>query len=235
MRRQSFICRSISGSQFRPPRSNSASNGKPMKKPSLLLLIATLCCISLSAFAANKDMIQLQTQVQALQEQMARMQQSFDERMGVMKNLVEQTTDNINKMSSSVDTLNKSLQQQNADSAGRLDQVSSQVQSLHESVDELKARMAKLNKQLDDMSAGQQNLNANPPPGGAANIQAPPADVLYNNALRDYNAAKYQLAQQEFADYVKFYGNTDLAGNAQFYIADIEYRQGNYQQAVVEY
>jgi len=64
------------------------------------------------------------------------MQQSFDERMGVMKNLVEQTTDNINKMSSSVDTLNKSLQQQNADAAGRLDQVSSQVQSLHDSVDE---------------------------------------------------------------------------------------------------
>jgi tol-pal system protein YbgF len=207
-----------------------------MKKSFLFFSVAiAVVCASLPAFAANKDMIQLQTQVQALQEQMARMQQSFDERMGVMKNLVEQTTDNINKMSASVDTLNKSLQQQNADAAGRLDQVSSQVQSLHDSVDELKARVAKLNKQLDDMSAGQQNLNANPPPGGATNIQAPPADVLYNNALRDYNAAKYQLAQQEFADYVKFYGNTDLAGNAQFYIADIEYRQGNYQQAVVEY
>jgi tol-pal system protein YbgF len=208
-----------------------------MKKPFLSVLLAAICFISLPAFAANKDMIQLQTQVQALQEQMARMQQSFDERMGVMRNLVEQTTDNINKMSVSVDTLNKSLQQQNADAAGRLDQVSSQVQSLHDSVDELKARLAKVNKQLDDMAAGQQNLNGNQPPapGGAASIQAPPADVLYNNALRDYNAAKYQLAQQEFADYVKFYGNTDLAGNAQFYIADIEYRQGNYQQAVVEY
>jgi tol-pal system protein YbgF len=196
---------------------------------------------SLPAFAANKDMIQLQTQVQALQEQMARMQQSFDERMGVMRNLVEQTTDNINKMSVSVDNLNKSLQQQNADAAGRLDQVSGQVQSLHDSVDELKARMNNVSKQLSDMAANQQNVNPNgnpnqaPPPGGAANIQAPPADVLYNNALRDYNAAKYQLAQQEFADYLKFYGNTDLAGNAQFYVAEIEYRQGNYQQAVTEY
>src|SRR5256885_2445905 len=150
-------------------------------KKSLILTCAFffLAGASLPGFAANKDMIQLQTQVQALQEQMARMQQSFDERMGVMKNLVEQTTDNINKMSVSVDTLNKSLQQQNADAAGRLDQVSSQVQSLHDSVDELKARMAKVNKQLDDMAAGQQNLNPNqaPPPGGAANIQAPPADV----------------------------------------------------------
>ena len=208
-----------------------------MRKPFFLILamVAVFAC-SLPAFAANKDMIQLQTQVQQLQDQMARMQQSFDERMGVMRNLVEQTTDNVNKMSVSVDNLNKSLQQQNADAAGRLDQVSSQVQSMHDSVDELKARMNNLSKQLSDMQAGQQNANPNqaPPPGGA-NIQAPPADVLYNNALRDYNAAKYQLAQQEFGDYMKFYGNTDLAGNAQFYIAEIEYRQGNYPQAITEY
>src|SRR5438552_12590503 len=147
------------------------------------LFLISLLAAALPAFGVSKEIIQLQTQVQQLQQQMTQMRQSFDERMGVMKNLVEQTTDNVNKMSVSVDTLNKSLQQQNADAAGRLDQVSSQVQSLHDSVDELKARMAKVNKQLDDMAAGQQNLNGNPaPPGGAANIQAPPADVLYNNA-----------------------------------------------------
>jgi len=103
-------------------------------KKSLILTFAVfvIAGTSLPAFAVSKDMIQLQTQVQALQEQMARMQQSFDERMGVMRNLVEQTTDNINKMSVSVDNLNKSLQQQNADAAGRLDQVSGQVQSLHD-------------------------------------------------------------------------------------------------------
>src|SRR5437868_15487755 len=174
-----------------------------MKKSFLFVFLAfAICCSALPGFAANKDMIQLQTQVQALQEQMARMQQSFDERTGVMKNLVEQTTDNINKMSTSVDTLNKSLQQQNADAAGRLDQVSSQVQSLHDSVDEVKARMNNLSKQLSDMAAGQQNVNPNqpPPPAGAANTQAPPADVLYHNALPDYHAAKHQLAQPEFAE-----------------------------------
>ena len=46
-----------------------------------------------SSFGRNKDMVQLQTQVQQLQEQMTAMQRSFDERMGVMKNLVEQDTD----------------------------------------------------------------------------------------------------------------------------------------------
>jgi TolA-binding protein len=34
---------------------------------------------------------------------------------------------------------------------------------------------------------------------------------------------------------LKFYSNTDLAGNAQFYMAEIEYRQGNFEQAVKDY
>lgn len=183
------------------------------------------------AFGVSKEIIQLQTQVQALSDQMARMQQSFDERMGVMKDLINQSVDNINKMSTSVDNLSKAVQQTNADNGSRSDQVSAQIQSLHDSVDELKARLAAVQKELDDMKAGQQNIPAAP----AAQSQAPPPDVLYNNALRDYNAGKYQLAQSEFSDYLKYYGNTDLAGNAQFYVGDIDYKQGNFEQAVKEF
>jgi tol-pal system protein YbgF len=193
--------------------------------------------VSLPASAGTKEqLIQLQTQVQALQDQMARMQQSFDERMGVMRNLVEQTTDAVNSTNNSVTALDRTLKTQSTDSGGKVDQVSTQVQSLQDSVDELKARLNKVSKQLEDMQAAQQNLNAVPAVGTPqAQTQAPPPDALYNNALRDYNAAKFDLAQQEFADYLKFYSNTDLAGNAQYYLADIMFRQGNYQQAVGEY
>jgi tol-pal system protein YbgF len=65
--------------------------------------------------------------------------------------------------------------------------------------------------------------------------QAPPPDVLYNNALRDYNGGKPDLASQEFNDFVKFYPNTDLAGNAHFYLAELQFRAGDYKKAVEEY
>lgn len=200
-------------------------------------VIATIAAaLAGPASAANKDMVQLQTQVQALQDAMARMQQAFDERMGIMKNLVEQTTDNVNKMTTSVDNLQKSLEQRQAAGDNKVDQVSAQIQALHDAVDELKARMAKVTKQLDDMQAAQQNLQSAPAAQPSqSQAQAPPPDVLYNNALRDYNAAKYDLASQEFADYMKYYSNTDLAGNAQFYLADIEYRNGDYQKAIQDY
>jgi len=193
---------------------------------------------ALPAFGVSKEIVQLQTQVESLQNQMTQMRQSFDERMGVMKNLIEQTTDNMNKVTGAVNNLQQSLSQQNADMSAKVDQVSTQVQALHDSLDEMRARFNKLSTQLDQMASQQQNLPSQAPgvqPGAFAAVQAPPADVLYNNGLRDYNAGKYEIAGQEFNDYLKFYPTTDLAGNAQFYLGEISYRQGNFQGAIQAY
>ena len=66
-------------------------------------------------------------------------------------------------------------------------------------------------------------------------MPAPSADTLYSNGLRDIQSGKYDLARSEFQDYLKHYGNTDLASNAQFYLGEIAYKQKNYQQAITEY
>lgn len=206
-----------------------------MKKHTFAVLIALLIALALPAAAQKKEVIQLQTQVQNLTDQMARMQQSFDERMGIMRNLIEQSTDNMNRVNANILELQKVLQSQQNDFAARNDQTSGQIQALNDSIDELKGRMARLSKQLEDIASAQQNIPQAGATAPGAMAQAPPPEVLYNNALRDYNAGKMELAQGQFNDYLKFYGTSDLAGNAQFYLADIAYRQGNYQQAVAEY
>jgi len=190
------------------------------------------------AWGVSKEMVQLQTQVQQLQEQMTAMQRSFDERMGVMNNLVERDTDAVNKVAAAVSALQSTLQKQQGDSASHVDQLSGQIQSLNDSLDELKARLAKVSKQLEDMQSSQQSTAAQAAQQQAqqqALAAAPPPDVLYNNALRDYNGAKNDLAIQEFSDYIKYYPNTDLAGNCYFYLGEVQFRQGNYQQAAQNY
>lgn len=219
-----------------------------MKRQSFAVALALLLfalCASHSAAAADtkSQLIQIQTQLQLMQDSMSRMQQSFDERMGVMKDLLTQQIDNVNKMGTTVQNLQKTLGQQTSDAGSKVDQISGQVQALHDAVDELKARLAKVSKQLDDMQTAQQNITAPPsgsqpggPGGAASNVpQAPPPDQLYNDGLRDYNANKNDLASQEFAQYLQVYGNTDLAGNAQFYLGEIAYRQGNFSGAVQAY
>src|SRR6202034_1767091 len=210
-----------------------------LRRGSLLFALLSMLWLAVTpAWGVSKEMIELQTQVQQLQEQMTAMQRSFDERMGVMKNLVEQDTDAVNKVANALTSLQTTLQKQQGDSSSHVDQLSGQIQALNDSLDELKARLAKVSKQLEDMQASQQSQAAQTAQVQAqqqAQAQSPPPDVLYNNALRDYNGAKNDLAIQEFSDYIKFYPNTDLAGNCYFYLGEVQFRQGNYQQAAQNY
>ncbi|MGA8406906.1 MAG: tol-pal system protein YbgF [Candidatus Acidiferrales bacterium] len=61
------------------------------------------------------------------------------------------------------------------------------------------------------------------------------SDTLYQNALRDFTTGNYDLSRQEFSDYVKQFPSTDLASNAQFYLGEIAYQQGEFKDAIAQY
>lgn len=118
------------------------------------------------AHAASKEIIQLQTQVQQLLDMVQRIQSTLDTRFGVLQNLAQQTADQATQMSATVNTLQQKINVQNDALGGKLDTSSSQIQSLNDSVDELKTRIAKLDKAIQDMQGQLQNIQ-NPPPGSA--------------------------------------------------------------------
>ncbi len=124
------------------------------------LLLVALLAPATPAFAVNKDMVQLQTQVQQLLDAVARLQQSNDERMGVLKDLVQQSADSVNRMSVTVDTLQKQVAAQQVATGQKVDGVSGQVQALNDSLDEIRARMARLEKALNDVQGNQQSIAA---------------------------------------------------------------------------
>src|SRR5271167_2925360 len=103
------------------PAPTLASNGTAMKiqRYSVLIVLLVVVLTSLNpAWGVSKEMIQLQTQVQALQDQMTHMQQSFDERMGVMKNLMDQNTDSMNKVTAAITALQGNLEKLQTDGGG---------------------------------------------------------------------------------------------------------------------
>jgi tol-pal system protein YbgF len=224
-----------------------------------LLVPAVLAVVFASApvraHAVSKEMIQLQTQVQQLLDMVQRLQSTMDTRFGVLQNLAQQTADNATQMTTAVNALQQKINAQNDAVSGKIDTVSGQVQSLNDSVDELKTRMAKLDKSLQDLQTQLQNIQTAPPtaapgqgdapaPQGAAAMpansapaanQAPPLKETYQAGVRDYNAARYEVATGEFQDVLHYYPLDDLAGNAQFYLGEIAYRKQNYPDAVKAY
>jgi tol-pal system protein YbgF len=221
---------------------------------SAVVLGLVLTCGPAPAHAASKEIIELQTQVQQLLDMVQRLQSTMDTRFGVLQNLAQQTADNATQMSAAVNALQQKLNAQSDAGNGKIDAVSGQIQSLNDSVDELKSRIAKLDKSVQDLQSQLQNqapaagmtpsaagpAGAGPgamssPAGGSPGSQAPPLQGTYQAAVRDYNAAHYNVAAGEFQDVLHYYPLDDLAGSAQFYLGEIAYRQQDYSDAVTAY
>jgi tol-pal system protein YbgF len=216
----------------------------------IAVLAATVNFAPVRAHAVSKEMVELQTQVQQLLDMMQRLQSTMDSRFGIIQHLVEQTADSTNRMSATVTELQQKLASQNESISGKVDSASGQVQSLNDSMDELKSRVSKLQQTLNAMQAQMQN--GQPAGGGQGNPQgggqpgpgasgappanaAPPLEDTFQAGVRDFNSAKYNVAQGEFQDIIQYYPNDDMAGQAQFYLGEIAYRQQDYTNAVKSY
>jgi tol-pal system protein YbgF len=220
-----------------------------------LALLATLVNLApVRAHAVSKEVVELQTQVQQLLDMVQRLQSTMDTRFGVIQHLVEQTADSTNRMSAAVSDLQQKIGAQNEALGGKMDTTAGQVQSVSDSMDELKARISKLQDTVNALQTQMQNMQAPPstqqpggtapngsqpqpqgPGGGAAMNQAPPLQETYQAGVRDFNSAKYSVAQGEFQDVIQYYPNDDMAGAAQFYLGEIAYRQQDYTNAVKAY
>ena len=209
------------------------------------------------AGAVSKEMIELQQQVAQLLQGQQDLRSAVDTNNASLKTLVQQSLDSVSKLNGEMGTLQKTVQDVQANTGARLDSMTQQTQGLSDNLQDVQARVAKLSQQLTDVQNLLQSIdakvsNAAPStpgspaspvaPGGPTGESMPPpsmppisADTLYQNALRDYASGKYDLSRQEFSDYIKNFPKNDLAGNAQFYLGEISYAQGDFKGAIAAY
>jgi tol-pal system protein YbgF len=223
------------------------------------LLPALFICPSL-ALPASKEMVELQRDVALLQEQVRTLQRSQDEKLAGLVVLVQQAVDAANKANTAVALLQNGMQQTIKDQqksvvepvvgvGAKIDQMGTDFQSLRESVADISSQMGKLQQQMIDIGNAVRTIQtpaAAPPPGIGGGPGAPPggmaagappvpAETLYQNANRDRSGGKDDLALQEFSDYLRYYGNSDLAPNAQFYVAELHLKQNDLDDALREF
>jgi tol-pal system protein YbgF len=204
------------------------------------------------AGAVSKEMIELQQQVQQLIQAQRDMRSAMDTNNATLKTLIQQSLDSINQLNNQMGVVQKAVQEMQANTGARIDTMSTQTQGLSDNMQDVQARVGKLSQQMTEMQAllqtidGTLSVPGNAPAGGAApsgpggSAAAPAvapisADTLYQNGLRDFTGGNYDLARQEFSDYLKNFPTNALAGNAQFYLGEVAYAQEDYQTAVTQY
>jgi tol-pal system protein YbgF len=220
-------------------------------------LVLGLLIASLSpAFAVDKNMLELQREVGLLAEQVKQLQQSQDRQLAAIQTLAQQSLDAANRADRDVAVIQSNFQQNGnqlkeqvvgpvVGLSTRMDQIGGDVRTLQQAVADLTSAMSKMSAQLSDLNNSIKVLStpAPPPPqttgGGAGAPGAPVSNQppmsqtdLYNAATGDYNSGKFELALQEFQDFLKYYGNADLAPTAQYWVGQIYYSQKKYDDAV---
>jgi tol-pal system protein YbgF len=154
----------------------------------------------------------------------------------------ESTTGKLDSVSGQVQSLNDSLDELKARIA-KLDKQMQDIQSQLQNVQSQQPAGGAMTPGGQPSSPGQpgaplggdSNAPAANSPGQQQQQQAPPLQDTYQGGLRDYNAAHYDVAASEFNDVLHFYPNDDLAGNAQFYLGEIAYKQQKYKDAIKAY
>jgi len=204
------------------------------------------------ASAVSRDIIELQQQVQQLIQSQRDMRSAMDTNNATLKTLVQQSLDSVNQLNNQMGVVQKTVQEMQANTGARIDTMTTQTQGLSDNMQDVQARVGKLSQQMNDIQGLMQSIDGklsgsggapagggtSSGPGGNAGVPAMApisADTLYQNGLRDFTSGNYDLARQEFSDYLKNFPSNALAGNAQFYLGEVAYAQEDYQNAVTQY
>src|SRR3990172_5624244 len=118
-----------------------------------------------SGFGQNRDIIQLQQSVALLLGSVRELQRSFDERMAVVRTLLEQSSDRTNQfqdrmtqLNAAVVDLQTALQNSVANASQKVDNLGNQIGGLHASLEELRARLDKLSQQVAKIETMSQTI-----------------------------------------------------------------------------
>ena len=212
------------------------------------------------AFGASKEIVELQRDVALLQDQVRTLQRSVDEKVSSLQTLLQQTLDASNRTNTSIavmqDRFNDAIKQQQQSVTGpvttvsnKLEQMSEDFRAVRETVLDMNSRMGKLDAKLADLQntinviknplpapAPAPGVSGGTTPAATGQSAGPPPGMnpesTYTSAYRDYTSGQYDLAMQEFTDYLKYFPNTQFAPNAQYYIGDIYSRKKDYENAI---
>lgn len=202
---------------------------KSFKSRLLLCLIAF--ALPLGAFAQSKDqkekidrmagqIEELKTELILLQRQTQTMQDTFNKTMGELNTLIVQMSDNI----AAVRRAQSAISTNTGDTSGLISSMGERITATNNRMERLSEQFASLKKVIEDI------------PRMPTFTQLTPgnAEQLFAAAYSDYSRGNFDLALSEFKQYVETFPASELADNAQYWIAEILLAQKKTPEALAE-
>ncbi len=230
----------------------------------LALVLAAVFCGALGgtlfapqpAGAVSKEMIELQQQVAQILQGQQDLRSTVDGNNAAIRTLVQQSLDSVNKLNGEMSSVQKSVQEVQANTGARIDSMTQQTQGLSDNMQDVQARVAKLSQQLTDVQNLLQSIDAKVSGGSDDRHSARehqsrakhgrwfPACGSTRADFRGHAVSKRTAgpnwrevrpcATRVLGLHQNFPSN-DLASNATFYLGEIAYAQDDFKGAIASY
>ena len=211
-------------------------------KSLIRMTVIAAAALSSVACVTSSDVEKLQSQISDLQEQLAQVKRtasSKEEVNNVNRTIAEQT---------------QTLLKSNATLVAKVDQIEEKMQTAQGATEQTNYRLDRMTQQLtqtqhdvDELKAGAARAAAAPPqtagptiPSTEMTVQPPAASSedpmqTYQAAYRDYQQGHYDLAVAGFRDFAAKNPNSELSGNAAYWIGESLYSQKKYREAIQQF
>jgi tol-pal system protein YbgF len=164
---------------------------------------------------------ELKTEIMLLQRQVQSMQDTFNKTTGELNTLVVQMGDNI----ATIRRAQSAISTNTGDTITTVTAMGERLTATNQRMERLSEQFAQLKKVIEDI----------PKMPTFAQITPGNAEQLFAAAYSDYSRGNYDLAISEFRQYVEIYPGSELADNAQYWIAEILVARKSLPEAVAEY
>ena len=130
------------------------------------------------ASAVSREIVELQQQVSQVLQQQQDLRSAVDTNNATLKTLVQQSLDGVNQLNGQMGSLQKVVQEVQANTGSSISSVTQTTQGLQDNLQEVQARVGKLSQQMTDMQNLLQSIDAKvsgDAPAGSVSPGAPMA------------------------------------------------------------
>lgn len=185
------------------------------------LVVTSACGVQSDLTNLKDDTTHLRAQLQVMREEIA-LQEDIDSLKVQIEGLEALVRDQMDELLS-----------MRADLGQRVSGLENRLQILATRITESDRQFSALVRRLESIQV-QLSAPVSPDTSVAPSRSFDPGE-LYDLALRDYQRGSYDMAVRQFAQYIEYFPDSDLADDAQYYIGDCYYTQSLYTQALDAY
>jgi tol-pal system protein YbgF len=199
-----------------------------MKQPiSFCLLIAFWAAGSLAQAGTKEELLRLQSDVLALQNQIREIEKSFNEKTEGLKSLVVQLNDQVAKSNLILGNISNAVESQASGVRSSDQTMIQEIRQLSTKLDDAMTSISAMARQISELKVQAKPINQESGSSGGLS-----ADSVYNQAFQDLVQGNFDLAIKGFIAYLSIYPAGDKAVAAQYNIGEAYYSLNKPQQAI---